>query len=111
MAGARKGNQNARKHGLYAKARPSATLRASETGETPLHPPSFAMRYLEEAMEEIFARMEKARGQNFVRLANALSMAATSLFSGHRTMAYLSGGISPIEDAMKELQSLDFSED
>ena len=62
-------------------------------------------------MDEIFARLKQAEGEEFTRLANALSLAATSLFNGHRTVAYLTGGMSPVEEALKELEALDFEED
>ena len=42
---------------------------------------------------------------------NALSLATTALFNGHRTMAYLHGGISPIDDAVNELMGMEFGED
>jgi hypothetical protein len=71
-----------------------------------------AIRYLEEVMDEIMRRMKEAEGsEEFTRLANALSLAATSLFNGHRTVAYLTGGASPVEEALRELQALDFNED
>jgi hypothetical protein len=70
-----------------------------------------AIFYLEAVMDEIFARLKRAEGEEFTRLANALSLAATSLFNGHRTVAFLTGGMTPVEDALRELEVLDFGED
>jgi hypothetical protein len=110
------GNKNALKHGLYASKAalvvdgPSTSLRSAQ-GDTLLRGPSVAIQYLDEAIDEIFKRLMRARGEEFTRLANALSLATTALFNGHRTMAYLTGGMTPVEDAMKELEALDFGED
>jgi hypothetical protein len=123
MAGAPKGNQNARKHGLYSKkARveiivgPStAVLRASAQGDgaaaIELQDPRRAIRYLEEVMDEIVRRMREATDEEFTRLANALSLATTAVFNGHRTVAYLTGEMTPVEDALKVLGALGFEED
>src|SRR5512140_3618268 len=105
MTGAPIGNKNALKHGLYA-------VRGKVMVEDPrLRKPTFAIQYLEEAIDEIYVRMMKAQGDEFTRLANALSVATTALFNGHRTNSYLSGGMTPLEDALRELKALDFGED
>jgi hypothetical protein len=106
MAGAPKGNKNALKHGLYAGRKTIVTV-----VNVQVRKPSFAITYLEDAIDEIHARMMEAEGEEFTRLANALSLATTSLFNGHRTMAYLMGGMAPVEDALRELRALDFGED
>ena len=115
MPGAPKGNKNALKHGLYARKVHVLTGEIVENsppapGEG-LRGPIDAMRYLQEAIDVIFARMKRAEGAEFTQLANALSLAATSLFNGHRTMAFLTGGMTPVEDALKELTALGFEED
>ena len=48
-------------------------------------------------MDEIHARMGDAQGEEFTRLGNALSLAATALFNGHRTVAFLTGGVTPVK--------------
>jgi hypothetical protein len=131
-----KGNKNALKHGLYAEKAsamevlaPSGVLTAGERGEAlrgpaavpaphgagmrngDLRSPSATIRYLEYVMDEIYARLKRAQGEDFTRLANALSLAATALFNGHRTVAFLTGGISPVDDALRELEALGFDED
>ena len=123
MPGAPKGNKNALKHGLYASKPEVIVVQgtvADEPADLRLRPekalgsstgPERTIRYLEEMIDEIFARVKRAEGEEFTRLANTLSLAATSLFNGHRTVAYLTGGMSPVEDALKELGVLDFSED
>ncbi len=72
---------------------------------------SFAIPYLEDAIDEIYARLLQARGAEFTRLANALSRAATALFHAHRTLSALTGGATPMEEALRELEALDFHED
>ncbi len=121
MPGAPKGNKNALKHGLYASAqRPTviegAVVEEVEAGaggmrQMKLRGPEAAIRYLEDVMDQIYARMKGAKGEEFTRLANALSLAATSLFAGHRTVAFLTGGVTPVEEALRELEALDFEED
>ena len=106
MAGAPKGNKNAMKHGLYCGR--TAILTTIEANS---RNPEFAIRHLEDTIDEICRRMKEADGELFTRLANTLSLATTALFNGHRTMAYLNGGMSPIDDALKELMGLDFAED
>jgi hypothetical protein len=120
MAGAPKGNKNALKHGLYAKKAlrgevvddPSTTaLRASAQGDGARESLLRAIRYLEQVMDELHSRMRRAKGDEYTRLSNSLALAATALFNGHRTVAYLLGGLNPVEDAIKELKALDFAED
>jgi hypothetical protein len=73
--------------------------------------PLKAIRYLEVVMDEIYARMKGADSEEFTRLANALSLAAAAFFNGHRTVAFLTGGMTPLEDAVRELKTLDYTED
>ncbi len=106
MPGAPQGNKNALKHGLYA-ARPEVV-----TLEDPhVRNAAFAILYLEQAIDEIHARLMQAEGDDFPRLANSLSLAVTALFNGHRSISYLTGGMSPMEDALNELKALNFAED
>jgi len=103
-----KGNKNALKHGLYA-GKSDAVLQGERAV---LRDPSFAVQLLEEAIQEIYERMMEARDEeSFARNANALSLAATALFNGHRTVAFLTGQFTPMEAAMKELQTLGFEDD
>ena len=126
MAGAPKGNRNALKHGLYASkaevvlgevvSHGPVAVGSPDAGLTParssaLRSPAFAIQYIEDAIEDIFARMKRAKGEEFTRLANSLSFAVTALMNGHRTIAFLTGGVSPVEDAIKELEALNFDED
>jgi len=118
MAGAPKGNKNALKHGLYAKKvvkgevvdEPSVAL-AVVPGNEARRSLETAIRYLQDVMDVAYARLRRAEGEEFTRLANALSLAATALFNGHRTVAYLIGGIAPVDEALKELATLGFEED
>lgn len=108
MAGAPKGNSNALKHGLYAGRRTAIVKLADPT----LRKPQFAIQCLEEAIDWIHERMaHTADIDEFTRLTATLSLATTALFNGHRTLAYLTGGMTPVEDALRELKVLDFEED
>jgi hypothetical protein len=118
MAGAPKGNKNALKHGLYAKKvvrgevvdAPPGSLALAKADETQRGLEA-AIRYLQDVMDVTYARLKRADGEEFARLANTLSLAATALFNGYRTVAYLTGGIAPVDEALKELQALGFEED
>ncbi len=106
MAGAPQGNRNALRHGLYAGRTQVVTIADPQTRKA-----TFAVLYLEQAIDEIYARMMEAQGAEFCHLANTLSLATTALFNGHRTLSYLTGGMTPMEDALRELKALDFGED
>ena len=106
MAGAPKGNQNALKHGLY-----SGRKEVPPPDEGQLRKVTFAIRHLENVIDAIYERMKEAGTEEFTRLANSMSLATTALFNGHRTISYLTGGQTPMEQALKELQGLKFSED
>jgi hypothetical protein len=71
----------------------------------------FAVRYLEQAIDEIYVRMMAAEGDDFARLANALARLSAVLLNGHRIISILTGGLTPMDEALRELKSLDFSED
>jgi hypothetical protein len=107
MVGAPKGNKNALKHGLYA----GRGKRIEEPVDGQVRKATFAILHLEQAIEAIYKRMMKADRDEFTRLANTLSLATTALFNGHRTLSYLTGGMTPMEEALRELRALDFSED
>ncbi len=70
-----------------------------------------AIVHLEKAIERIDERMQTAEGDEFTRLANALSRAVTALFNGHRTISYLTGSTTPLDEALRELKALAFEED
>jgi len=106
MPGAPTGNKNALKHGLYAGRTEIITMEDPQVRKA-----TFAIHYLENAIDEIYARMMQAKGLEFTRLANTLSLATTALFNGHRTLSYLTGGMTPMEEALRELRALDFKED
>ena len=107
MAGAPKGNKNALKHGLYA----GRGKRIEGAQDVQVQKATFAIVHLEETIERICKRMEEADGEAFTRLANALAISTTALFNGHRTISYLTGGMTPMEQALRELETLDFEED
>ena len=106
MAGAPKGNRNALKHGLYAGKR-----QIVEADDAQVRKATFAILHLERVIDAIQAKMKEADIDEFTRLANSLSLATTALFNGHRTLSFLTGGMTPMEEALKELKSLKFSED
>ncbi len=74
--------------------------------------PSFAILYLEQALDRIFARIpQAASADELMRLARALSLCTTALFNAHRIDAMLRGGLNPMDEALKALGELDFDED
>jgi hypothetical protein len=89
--------------------RGAVVLRPAGAG---LRDPAFAVRMLEQAIEETYRRMRKADDQDaFVKLANSLAMATTRLVNAHRILALLSSGHTSVEEALKELQRIGFEED
>ncbi len=102
-----KGNRNALKHGLFAGRRKQVEV----VDEGQLRNAAFAIAHLQGVIEVIAARLEKAEGDEFARPANCLALASTAFFNGHRTLAYLSGGATPMDEALQELKKLKFSED
>ncbi len=106
MAGASKASRNASRHEV--DPRPGDL---EEADESQVRKATLAILHLEQVIDAIRARMLEAEGDEFVRLANSLSLAATALFNGHRTVRYLTGGRTPMEQALRELKGLDFSED
>ena len=106
MAGASKSNRNSPRQGVDSRSGSIA-----ETDEAQVRQATLAIFHLEEVIDAIRARMMEAEGDDFVRLANSMSLAATALFNGHRTIRYLTGGMTPMEQALRELKGLDFSED
>ena len=106
MAGASKSNRNLPRHSVD-----SSSGSIAETDEGQVRKATLAILHLEEVIDAIRARMMEAEGDDFVRLANSMSLAATALFNGHRTIRYLTGGMTPMELALRELKGLDFSED
>ncbi len=104
---ARFGNMNRLKHGLYVGHKPAYDI----IREANTRPPAFAILYLEHAIDMTYAQLKEAQGLDFVRLANSLSLLVAALYNGHRTLAYLRGGLTPVMDAIRELSVLDFSQD
>src|SRR5512143_3591307 len=102
MAGAPKGNKNALKHGLYAVRTEIVTVEDPQIRKA-----TFAVTYLEDVIDRLYAQIMRAQGEELCRLANALCLATAALFNGHRTISYLTGGMTPMEDALRELRALD----
>ncbi len=74
--------------------------------------PSFAIAYLEAALDRIYAHLLRAsEPDELMRLARALSICTTALFHAHRIAAGLSGASTPLDDALRELGALGFDED
>ena len=75
-------------------------------------PPSFAIGYLEDALDRIYAHILTAQeADELMRLARALSVCTTALFNAHRISAYLTGEVGGMDDALRELSQLEFDED
>lgn len=102
-----RGNKNALKHGGYAKKDKSAKdekqkLRALEN----------TIVRLEEVQDRIFDMIHSSNDvDQSVKLINAFSNNAIAIFSGHRTIQFVSGTATPIDEAFEELKTLDFDED
>ncbi len=102
-----RGNKNSLRHGLYAGFGSARDIITTAN----MRPLEFAIPYLEAAIDETYERMMKAEGLEYVRLANSLSLLTAALFNGHRTVAFINGGTTPVAEAIKELRVLKFNED
>jgi hypothetical protein len=103
----RAGNKNALKHGLYAKRKVGAQRDAPRE----IANINATIIRLEDALALIETRMAQADADHFAALANALATNSVALFTGHRTLAIVTGNYTPIEDALAELQGLEFHAD
>ena len=102
-----KNNKNALKHGLYARRTKTKNPKARE----PRHPAQIILA-LEDTLDAIIERLKGADDDKaFAALANSMSMASTAIFTGHRTITFMSGKIVPVEQALDELKALDFDDD
>ena len=99
----RAGNKNALKHGLYSKQLKPKPRDIANITATILR--------LEDTLEQTSKRMVKAGDKQFVGLAMVIVAASTSLFTGHRTLALITGKYTPLEDALAELQGIPFNAD
>ena len=106
MAGAPKGNKNALRHGLYAARMEIVTVDDPEVRKA-----AFAVTYLEDVIDRLYTQIMSAEGDELCRLSSTLCLATTALFNGHRTINFLTGGATPMEQALKELKALAFEED
>jgi hypothetical protein len=103
-SGAPKGNKNALKHGAFAK---------------PIKPEPRTMRSIEELIlrledvnDRIFDRLKTAGDTDeFTKLTNTFSTNTVAIFNGHRTLSFVSGSATPVQEAYNELKTLEFDED
>lgn len=102
--GVKPGNKNALKHGAYTKGE-KKTAKKMRTIEDHI------LR-LEDVNDRIFDRLKGAGDTDeFVKLCAVFSTNSTAIFNGHRTLSFVSGSATPIQEAYNELKTLEFDED
>ena len=105
----RTGNKNALKHGLYARKTPPTAGPGKKARE--IASVTATILRLEDALAMIEQHMAKADPEHFAAVANSMANASVALFTGHRTLALITGKYTPLEDALAELQALEFHAD
>ena len=105
----KKGNKNALKHGLYAKREAGPE---SEPTRRKLMGIEMSVLRLEETQEMLIERIRATKiPATWMQLTFALVKNCNSIFNGYRTMAFLNGSLTPMDQALEELKTLDFNED
>lgn len=102
-----RGNKNALKHGAYSKKEKPANEEKQK-----LRTLESTIVRLEEVQDRIFELVHAISDvDQSIKLVNAFANNAIAVFSGHRTIQFISGTATPIDEAFEELKTLDFDED
>lgn len=105
-AGARKGgkpgNQNARKHGLFAKNQPKVNVNGQ--GNIEINQIEKRRAIADEVIESLFAKFNTLQDiDQICKCANSISLAITAANGCDRTLAITSGKLTTLETAITEL--------
>jgi hypothetical protein len=100
--GGQKGNQNARKHGLYSK-------KFVQTHTLTVDQRKAMLDACIAKMFETFKKLDDV--DEMSKCLNSLSVAITAANNCERTAAILNGNYTPIEDVLNALRYLDPQED
>lgn len=100
--GGKPGNQNARKHGLWAKNQPRAAQSPKEKAEQSRIEERRDL--LDEVIERLAARFQTLDDiDQICKCANSISLAVTAANGCDRTLALVSGKVAPISLALDQL--------
>ena len=103
-AGKGKGNKNALKHGGYAKGLKPNRKAALTIEELLLR--------LSDVNDRLFLELRKANeNEEMIKLVHAFTSNSVAIFNGYRTASFVSGSLTPIQEAYNELKTLEFDED
>ena len=104
--GGKPGNQNARKHGLYARNQPKVHTKGEATVE--LNQIEKRRAIADEVVETLFTRFNHLQDiDQICKCANSLSLAITAANGCDRTLALVSGKVSPINEALDQLFAME----
>jgi len=104
--GGKPGNQNARKHGLYARNQPKVHTNGEATVE--LNQIEKRRAIADEVIERLFARFNILDDiDQITKCANSISLAITAANGCDRTLALVSGKVSPINAALDQLFAME----
>ena len=95
--GGQPGNNNARTHGLWAKNQPPVTREERDSNAGPEKRRDIMDRVIKRLWED-FCEAEEAETR--CRIANALCVAVTAANGCDRTLAIVTGKISPLQQAI-----------
>ena len=99
-----KGNKNALKHGGYAKG-------LKPDRETALTIEELLLR-LSDVNDRLFLKLREATDNDeMIKLVHAFTANSVAIFNGYRTASFVSGSLTPIQEAHNELKTLEFDED
>lgn len=99
--GGKPGNQNARKHGLYAKNQPKAS-----TKEKPVDVsgPERRRAIMDDVIESLYTKFNTLNDiDQITKCANSLSLAVTAANGCDRTIAIVSGKLTNLTAAIEQL--------
>lgn len=100
--GGKPGNQNARKHGLYAKNQPKVT--ASGEGNIEVGQIEHRRHIADEVIERLFTKFNTLDDiDQLCKCANSISLAITAANGCDRTLAITSGKLTNLSAAIEAL--------
>lgn len=108
--GGRPGNQNARKHGLWAKNQPK--VKTSGEGKIEIGQIERRRQVADEVVEILFTKFNTLTDiDQICKCANSISLAVTAANGCDRTLAITSGKLTTLEAAITDLLMEEDAED
>jgi hypothetical protein len=100
--GAPKGNNNAQKHGLWARNHPKAKVKGE--GEIEINQVEKRRNIADDVIETLYDKFHRLDDiDQLCKCANSISLAITAANGCDRTLAIVSGKISTVSEAIEQL--------